>query len=75
MSDINFNFTEEQKREFNRIIESTKKEYPKFFKDPIEEYRIRVIIANYVLLGDYEFGKQILNKEEIIIEEDNNLNI
>lgn len=68
---IDFNFTAEQEVEFNRILEVSKKEYPKFFIDPINEYRIRVIIANNVIMGDEAFGKEFCNdnKEQVIIEE------
>jgi|LakMenEpi03Aug12_release.lakeMendotaPanAssembly.Ray.scaffolds.fasta_scaffold436078_2 hypothetical protein len=67
---INFNFTPEQEVEYNRILKVSKIEYPQFFTDPINEYRIKVIIANNVILGDDEFGKQFCNdKEQVIIEE------
>lgn len=70
MTDINFNFTPEQEVEFNKILKATKKEYPKFFKDAVEEYRIRILIATNIIKGDDEFGKLFSKNEEQVIIED-----
>jgi hypothetical protein len=67
MGDIDFNFTVEQKEQFNIILKETQKEYPHSLNDEISSYRIKVLIAHNVIFGDNkEMGKEETKQEEFI---------
>ena len=69
MGDIEFNFTVEQKEQYNIILKETEKQYPHLLKDEINAYRIKVLIAHNVIFGDNkEMEKIEETKQEEFIE-------
>jgi len=64
MTEVDFNFTTEQKERYDLIFKASQKEYPDLFNDDVNAYRLKVIIAHNVIYGDNLSNNQVELKEE-----------